>query len=65
MIEEPGSFSGRRNSPNPHLGPHPKSLISFAILFREAASPLRAPEKLTIASLVCKASNLFGAVTNL
>jgi len=31
MIEDPGSFSGRFNSPNPLLGPDPKNLISLAI----------------------------------
>ena len=30
MIEEPGSFSGKLNSPKPDLGPEPKNLISFA-----------------------------------
>ena len=30
MIEEPGSFSGSYNSPNPDLGPDPKNLMSLA-----------------------------------
>jgi len=33
MIEEPGSFSGKLNSPKPDLGPEPKNLISFATFF--------------------------------
>lgn len=37
IIDEPGSFSGRESSPNPHLGPEPKNLISFAIFIRETA----------------------------
>lgn len=32
IIDEPGSFSGNYNSPNPDLGPEPKNLISLAIL---------------------------------
>jgi len=31
IIELPGSFSGRDNSPKPHLGPLPRNLMSFAI----------------------------------
>jgi len=31
IIEEPGSFSGKINSPKPDLGPDPKNLISLAI----------------------------------
>jgi hypothetical protein len=65
IIDDPGSFSGKIYSPNPHLGPHPSSLISFAILFKEQANTFSAPEKSTIASFDYNASNLFGAVTNL
>ena len=50
MIDEPGSFSGSDNSAKPHLGPEPKNLISCAILKRDAASVLSAPEASTIAS---------------
>ena len=32
IIEEPGSFDGKINSPMPHLGPEASILISFAIL---------------------------------
>jgi len=62
MIEEPGSFSGRRSSPKPDLGPLPKNLKSFAIFIKEQAIVLRLPENSTIASFVCKLSNLFGDV---
>ena len=63
MIDEPGSFSGRRSSPNPDLGPLPKNLKSFAIFIKEQAIVLRLPENSTIASFVCKDSNLLGDVT--
>jgi hypothetical protein len=65
MIEEPGSFSGRESSPRPDLGPEPKNLISFAILFKETARVFNAPCKKTRASLEASDSNLLGAVTNL
>ena len=32
IIDDPGSFSGRINSPKPDLGPDPKKRISFEIL---------------------------------
>ena len=32
MIELPGSFSGRINSPRPQRGPEPRYRMSFAIL---------------------------------
>jgi hypothetical protein len=35
MIDEPGSFSGKFNSPNPDLGPDPKNLISLAIFYNK------------------------------
>lgn len=63
MIEEPGSFSGRDNSPNPHLGPDPKNLISFAIFIKDTANEFSAPLKKTKASFVASDSNLLGAVT--
>ena len=43
MIEEPGSFSGRINSPKPERGPEPRNRMSLAILNRSAASALSAP----------------------
>ena len=39
-------------------------LMSFAILYKEAATVLRAPLISTTASCAARASNLFGAVTN-
>lgn len=62
MILLPGSFSGKLNSPNPHLGPDPKYLMSFAIFMNETARTLSAPEASTMASCAARASNLFGAV---
>jgi hypothetical protein len=61
MIEEPGSFSGRDNSPSPLLGPDPKNLISFAIFMRDTARVFRDPLKWTKASLQARDSNLFEA----
>jgi len=63
MIEEPGSFSGNDNSPNPLLGPLPKNLISLAIFIKEQANVFSVPENSTKASLAARASNLFGAVS--
>ena len=62
MIEEPGSFSGRDNSPYPALGPDPKNRMSFAIFINATAVVLRVPEKFTIESCAANASNLFLAV---
>lgn len=62
IIDDPGSFSGKDNSPKPDLGPLPKNLISFAILCKETAKVFKAPDKLIKASLAYKASNLLGAV---
>ncbi len=50
IIEEPGSFDGSRISPMPDLGPLASHLISFAILKREPARPLKADDKDTIES---------------
>lgn len=65
IIDEPGSFSGKFNSPNPDLGPLPKNLISFAIFINEQAKVFKDPWNSTNASLHANDSNLFGAVTNL
>jgi hypothetical protein len=62
MIDDPGSFSGNKSSPNPDLGPLPKNLISFAIFIKETAIVFKLPENSTIASFVYRASNLLGAV---
>jgi len=43
MIDEPGSFSGRINSPRPERGPDPNSRMSFAILNSPVATALTAP----------------------
>lgn len=65
IIDEPGSFSGSESSPNPHLGPEPKNLISFAIFIKETARVFKDPLNWTKASFVAKDSNLFGDVINL
>ena len=62
-IDDPGSFSGRINSPNPERGPEPNSLISLAILNSETATVLSAPCANTMASCDASASNLFSALT--
>ena len=43
MIEEPGSFSGKINSPRPERGPEPSRRMSLAILNRSVASAFSAP----------------------
>src|SRR5260370_15324607 len=62
MIDEPGSFSGRINSPRPERGPDPNRRISFAILNRPVATQLIAPCANTSASLEASASNLLAAL---
>lgn len=64
MIDDPGSFSGKDNSPNPDLGPDPKNLISLAILCKDTAIVFKVPENSIMASLAYNDSNLLGAVTN-
>ena len=59
MIEEPGSFEGKINSPYPALGPEPKNLISLAIFIKQTAVVFNVPEKLTISSWAASAANLF------
>ena len=44
IIDEPGSFSGKINSPKPLLGPEAKNLISLAILLILAAIVFKVPE---------------------
>ena len=63
MIEEPGSFSGSRSSPNPLRGPEPSQRKSSAILVSETASVRNAPLAKTSASCAASAAYLFGAVT--
>jgi hypothetical protein len=43
MILDPGSFSGNKSSPIPHLGPHPNSLMSFAIFVKALAKVFKEP----------------------
>ena len=43
IMDDPGSFSGRFNSPNPDRGPEAKKRRSFAILWIEHATVLSAP----------------------
>ena len=64
MIEEPGSFSGRRSSPMPARGPEPSMRTSLAIFIIDAAMVFSWPASSTWASCAASASNLFGAVTN-
>ena len=61
MIEEPGSFSGRRNSPRPARGPEPSQRTSLATFMRLVASVLSAPDAKTVASWPASAWNLLGA----
>ena len=62
MILLPGSFSGRNNSPRPHLGPDPSSRRSFAIFMMLHATTFMAPLSSTKASCAANDSNLFGAL---
>src|SRR3546814_15720704 len=62
MIEEPGSFSGRRSSPRPQRGPEPSRRISLAIFITETATELSAHEATTMASCSETASHLFSVV---
>ena len=62
MMDEPGSFSGRDNSPRPERGPEPRKRMSLAILKSEAATVLIAPWLISMASCAASASNLLGAV---
>jgi hypothetical protein len=63
MMLEPGSFSGRFNSPSPHRGPDARKRTSFAILNRSAAAAFNAPLKRTTGPWEARAWNLLGAVT--
>ncbi len=63
-MELPGSFGGRDNSPNPHLGPDPSRRTSLAILFKLAATVLNAPDTSINESCAAKASNRLGADVN-
>ena len=64
MIEEPGSFSGMRNSPMPQRGPLASQRTSLAIFISAPASVRSAAETLTSASCADSAKNLFSAERN-
>src|SRR4051795_2577947 len=64
MIDEPGSFSGRDNSPRPQRGPEPSQRMSLAVFMRAVARVLSVPLPITRASWPARAANLFGAETN-
>ena len=57
-MEDPGSFSGKINSPNPDLGPEAKNRISLQILNIETESVFNTADKLTSASWAAIDSNL-------
>ena len=61
MMDEPGSFAGSIISPIPDLGPEPNQRMSFAILNKELAMTLRAPDNSIILSCPPRASNLLSA----
>ena len=63
MMDEPGSFSGIKISPNPSRGPLASQRTSFAIFIRLQASAFIAPCANTIASLEVSAWNLLEEVT--
>src|SRR5207302_11433777 len=50
MIDDPGSFSGIDNSPNPQRGPEASQRISLEIFMNDAASVSIAPWANTISS---------------
>ena len=50
MMDDPGSFSGKDNSPRPLLGPDPRNLISLAIFMIEQATVFKLPCNSTKAS---------------
>ena len=64
MIEQPGSFSGRINSPMPARGPEASQRMSLAIFISAAPSVLSAPEANTKSSCEASAVNLFGCERN-
>ena len=64
IILDPGSLAGRDSSPNPHLGPEPSHLMSFAIFISDAANVFRVPDAATNASWAASCANLLSALTN-
>ena len=63
-MDEPGSFSGKCNSPIPHRGPEANKRMLLEMCIRLVANNFNAPEASTILSWLERASNLFSAVTN-
>ena len=55
MIDDPGSFAGRINSPKPARGPEPIRRMSLAILVSVTAMVLSLPDRLTSASCAARA----------
>ena len=49
-MEDPGSFSGKINSPKPDRGPEAKKRISLIIFKTETAKVFKEPEKAIRAS---------------
>src|SRR5476649_1836974 len=62
MMEEPGSFAGKINSPKPQRGPEPSQRTSLAIFINAQANVFKPPLAKTNASCAAKAANLLGAV---
>src|SRR5438445_13527482 len=62
MMDEPGSFSGKINSPKPQRGPDPNQRTSLANFIKAQANVFNAPLEKTNASCAANAANLFGAV---
>ena len=59
MMEDPGSFSGKFNSPKPERGPEAKKRISLIIFKIETAKVFKEFEKAISESCEAIASNLF------
>src|SRR6266436_5552128 len=64
IMDEPGSFAGKINSPKPQRGPEPNQRTSLAIFINAHARVFNAPLANTNASCAANAANLFGALTN-
>ena len=63
-MDEPGSFSGKINSPRPHRGPEPNQRRSFAIFIKAQANVFMVLCAITRDSWAARAANLLGAETN-
>src|SRR5207245_10633212 len=60
MIDEPGSFSGMRNSPRPQRGPDASQRMSLAIFINDPAKVAMAPCANTRSSCAERAAKLVG-----